>query len=34
MTGAATDIRNTTPAAGNLLGPRFARIVALVSSWT
>ena len=27
-------IRNTTPAAGNLLGPRFARIVALVGSWS
>lgn len=27
-------IRNTTPAAGNLLGPRFARIVAVVGSWT
>lgn len=27
-------VRNTTPAAGNLLGPRFARIVAIVTSWT
>jgi hypothetical protein len=26
--------RNTTPAAGNPLGPRFAEIVALVGSWT
>lgn len=26
--------RNTTPAAGNLLGPRFARIVTTVGSWT
>jgi len=27
-------VRNTTPAAGNALGPRFARIVAIVGSWT
>jgi len=27
-------IRNTTPAPGNPLGPRFARIVATVTSWT
>lgn len=27
-------IRNTTPDPGNLLGPRFARIVCTVSSWT
>ena len=27
-------IRNTTPAAGALVGPRFSRIVALVGSWT
>lgn len=27
-------IRNTTPAPGNLLGPRFARIVATTSSWS
>ena len=27
-------VRNTTPAAGNPLGPRFAEIVALVGSWT
>lgn len=27
-------VRCTTPAAGNLLGPRFARIVATVGSWT
>lgn len=27
-------IRNTTPGAGNLLGPRFARIVATVGSWS
>ena len=27
-------VRNTTPAAGNLLGPRFARIVTIVGSWT
>ncbi len=26
-------VRNTTPAAGNLLGPRFAKIVAIVGSW-
>ena len=27
-------VRNTTPAAGNPLGPRYSRIVALVGSWT
>lgn len=27
-------VRNTTPAIGSLLGPRFARIVTLVGSWT
>jgi hypothetical protein len=27
-------VRNTTPSAGNLLGPRYARIVATVGSWT
>lgn len=27
-------VRNTTPAVGSLLGPRFARIVAIVGSWT
>ena len=27
-------IRNTTPAVGSLLGPRFARIVTTVASWT
>ena len=27
-------IRNTTPAVGNVLGPRFARIVTTVGSWT
>jgi len=27
-------IRNTTPAPGNPLGPRFARIVTIVGSWT
>lgn len=27
-------VRNTTPAAGSLIGPRFARIVAIVGSWT
>ena len=27
-------IRDTTPAAGGLLGPRFARIVTIVGSWT
>lgn len=27
-------VRNTTPGVGNLLGPRFARIVATVGSWT
>ena len=27
-------MRNTTPAPGNPLGPRFARIVAIVGSWT
>lgn len=27
-------VRNTTPAAGSPLGPRFARIVAIVTSWT
>lgn len=27
-------IRNTTPAVGSLLGPRFGRIVATVASWT
>lgn len=27
-------IRNTTPAIGSLLGPRFNRIVATVASWT
>jgi hypothetical protein len=27
-------IRNTTPAPGSLLGPRFAEVVAIVGSWT
>ncbi len=27
-------IRNTTPAPGSVLGPRFSRIVAIVGSWT
>ena len=27
-------IRNTTPAPGNTLGPRFARIIAIVGSWS
>jgi len=27
-------VRNTTPAIGGFLGPRFARIVAIVGSWT
>jgi hypothetical protein len=27
-------VRNTTPGVGNLLGPRFARIVTTVGSWT